>query len=308
MIIINRQFSGLYAIVLTPFKSDGSVDFSALEKYLDCAVHSKSLKGLVMCGSTSEFTRMTFEENMDVIKIAKSVNGGVKQLVCGITAGDTYTSLKYASDVQKLGADAFLLAPSYYFKLSDSEIYENYKTILTEYSDIPFIGYNIPQCTNAVSLSVFEKLLEFENLKGFKNSWNDMQEITAGISLRNKKREDVSMFTGLDACLYGTLALGGDGIFSAITYLMPEIIDFIYANFGKNDLSFECQCDLIELINSVNQFTFPLGYRVLSDALGMYLGEGRESIPQSIKNMADTAKNEMKKIYRNLISKYAIEK
>ena len=131
-----------------------------------------------------------------------------------------------------------------------------------------------------------------------------MQEITTEIALRNEKRPDVSMLTGLDACLYGTLALGGDGVFSAITYLMPEIVGVIQNNFGKSDISFECQCDLIKLINVVNRFTFPYGYRVLSEAVGMPLGAGREALPLIMKNEAYNAKRAMQDIYEKLVNKY----
>ena len=131
-----------------------------------------------------------------------------------------------------------------------------------------------------------------------------MQEITAEIALRNEKRPDVSMMTGVDACLYGTLALGGDGIFSAITYLMPEVIDVIYSHYGKGPEAFACQCDLIKLIDVVNRFTFPYGYRLLSEAIGMPLGPGREPVPASVGNRAKRAVLEIKELFATIADKY----
>ena len=300
-----RIFKGLYGIVLTPFKEDGRLDLDALAKQAARAAESDAMAGLVVCGSTGEFSRLSYEENIDVMKVVSEVNAGRKQFICGATAGDNYTANKYVEAITKLGADAILLAPPYYFTLNDDEIFEYYRDVIRNNSaNLPVVGYNIPQCTNKISVPVFEKLLQFDCVKGFKNSWNDMQEITSEIALRDKKRKDVAMFTGLDACLYGTLSLGGDGVFSAITYLMPEIMNVIYSEFGKSENSFKCQCDLIELINVINRFTFPYGYRVLSDALYQSLGTGREGVPMLMRNMAYMAKRDMRNIYERLYTSY----
>lgn len=287
---------------MTPFKENGYVDYNTLEQQVLGVLKSSAITGVVVCGSTGEFTRLSFEENTNLMKSVKDVIPHGKQFICGATAGDSYTASKYVEYISLLGADGILLAPPYYFKLNNEEIADYYDDIFNNnYAHTPIIGYNIPQCTNPISVGNFNKLLEYEDFKGFKNSWNDMQEITGEISLRNKKRNDVSMLTGLDTCLYGTMSLGGDGIFSAITYMMPELIDVIYKG-GEN--AFECQCDLLELINIVNTFTFPYGYRVLSQAIGMPLGIGRERIPNKIKTAANRALNEMSEIYIKLIKKY----
>ena len=297
-----RIFKGAYAIVLTPFKDNGDVDYRLLEKYVKRAVSSKKLSGLVACGSTGEFTRLSFEENIGIMKCIKSNLGEGMQLICGATASDSFAANKYVEHISKMGADGILLAPPYYFKLGDDEIISFYGDVFKNNSaNIPVIGYNIPQCTNGVSVNVFNKLLEYDCFKGYKNSWNDLQEITQEIYLRDTKRRDVSMLTGLDACLYGTLSLGGDGLFTAITYLMPEIIDCIYSNFGKdNEKSFKIQGELLELINMVNKFSFPLGYRILSDAVGEPLGSGRQSLV-NYGNLEDI-KQKMKSKFINIMN------
>lgn len=303
MILENRKLKGVYGIVLTPFAKDGSVDTETLKKQVDEAASSPALTGLVVCGSTGEFTRLSFEENMAIIEATAEANAGRKHLICGATAGDSYTAAKYVNAIAAIGADGVLLAPPYYFSLKDNEIVRYYKSIIEQNKNIPIVGYNIPQCTNSIAVSVFEQLLECESIKGFKNSWNDMQEITSELALRDKKRPDVSYFTGLDACLYGTTALGGDGIFSAITYLCPEVMNFIYTHVG-DEKGKNCQYDLIELIDLVNNFSFPYGYRVLSEVMGKPLGPSRESVPMEEKNKAVIMKAEMRKVYERIVNTY----
>ncbi len=300
---MEKLFKGTYGIVLTPFKDNGEVDYNLLEKYVSLVSESKHINGLVLCGSTGEFSRLSFDENIEIMKRTGSIiKSEDKQFVCGATAGDTYEAQKYIEKINEMEADGILLAPPYYFTLSEEEILAHYETILKfNNNKTPVVGYNIPQCTNPVSIRVFERLLDYECVKGYKNSWNDMQEITTEISIRNAKRPDVSMLTGLDACLYGTLALGGDGLFTAITYLMPRVMNYIYEMFYTDkERAFKCQCELIKLIDVVNRFTFPFGYRVLSEALGMPLGYGREAIP--VFSGAKRAQEEMYIIYKNIIS------
>lgn len=302
----NKIFRGTYGIVLTPFDENGNVDYNTLEKYSARVAQSNDINGLVVCGSTGEFTRLSFEENTELMKVVRNVTGKEKQLVCGATAGDSYTAAKYVEAINTIGADGILLAPPYYFALEEDEILAYYDDVIKSNDrKTPIVGYNIPQCTNPVSVNVFEKLLNYDCVKGFKNSWNDMQQITMEIAIRNSKRPDVSMLTGLDACLYGTLALGGDGLFTAITYLMPEIMNYIYISYEKDEKkSFECQCDLIELLNAVNRFTFPYGYRVLSKAIGMPLGKCREKVSSSLNVKTEAALEELNRIYEKLIKKY----
>lgn len=295
-----RILSGAYGIVLTPFDEHGGVDYMLFAKYVEKAVNTP-LSGLVVCGSTGEFTRLSFQENCVLMKIASEVIKGKKQLICGATGSDSYQANKYMEFMADLNADGALIAPPYYFPLSDGEIISYYTDIAKNNSgNVPIVGYNIPQCTNKISIPVFEELLKLDAVRGFKNSWNDMQEITSEIALRNERRPDVSMLTGLDACLYGTLALGGDGLFTAIAYLLPEVMCFIIQNFGKSYKAFQVQCELIKLINVVNRFGFPLGYRVLSDAAGMPLGDGREVFSPVLKSGMEAAKEEMKGIIKKL--------
>lgn len=297
---MERHFKGAYGIVLTPFNDNGTVDFALFTSQMETAF-SSSLDGLVLCGSTGEFSRMSFEENVEIIKLAGEINNSRKQLICGATASDSYWANKYMEAISKVKADGALIAPPYYFTLSDDEILEYYRDIsVNNKGEVPIVGYNIPQCTAPISMKVFEGLLELNDFKGFKNSWHNLHDIMMMVDLRNRIRPDVSMLTGLDSCLYGTLSVGGDGLFTAITYLLPDYARTIIDEFGKSDKSFKCQCDLLELINIVNKFSFPYGYRVLAEAAGFPLGRSREAVPKNIQKLSDEALQQMKAVIDRL--------
>lgn len=305
-----RDYAGIYGIVLTPFREYGSVDYETLGTQVDRVAQSKHLNGLVVCGSTGEFTRLRFEENVQLMETVAQANAGRKQLIFGATAGDSFTAQQYVSQISKLGADGILLAPPYYFQLTDEEILAYYAQVIAgNEASLPVIGYNIPQCTNSISTNLFRRLLEFDCLKGYKNSWNDLQQITTTIACRDRLRPDVAMFTGLDACLYGTLSLGGDGVFSAISYLMPDVMDFIYQSYcnGDEERAFQRQCDLLQLIDQVNMYTFPYGYRILSEAAGFPLGHGRAAVPGTLAKQAEGACRQMRQTIGQIRQKYGTE-
>ena len=296
---MERLLRGCYGIVMTPFLDDGKVDFHTLEKHIRILTES-DMTGFVACGSTGEFSRLTPEENLDIIRCVHAANEGKKQFVCGATAPDTYTTNKYVEEISKIGADAMLIAPPYYFPMSDEEVTAFYDDIsYNNVAKIPIVAYNIPQCTSAISVKAFEHIVQLEDVKAMKNSWMNLCDIMNMIQIRDKYRPDMSMLTGLDACLYPTLALGGDGLFTAIAYLLPQYSTAIYEGFGKGDFSYKFQQNMLELVNKVGEFSFPHGYRLLAEAAGFSLGKSRMSIGRELEKRSVRGIAEM----RNIISK-----
>lgn len=84
---MEQIFNGLYGIVLTPFKENGEVNYGLLEAHVQRTVNAEHLSGLAVCGSTGEFTRLTFEENIELMKTVKNAIDGKMQFICGATAG-----------------------------------------------------------------------------------------------------------------------------------------------------------------------------------------------------------------------------
>ena len=297
---MERLLRGCYGIVMTPFLDNGKVDFKTLEKHIRILTES-SVTGFVACGSTSEFSRLTPEENIEIIKCVHDANEGKKQFVCGATAPDTYTTNKYIERISEIGADAMLIAPPYYFPISDEEVIAFYDDIsYNNAAKVPIVAYNIPQCTTPISVKAFEQIVRLEDVKGMKNSWMNLCEIMAMIRIRDKYRPDMSMLTGLDACLYPTLSLGGDGLFTAITYLLPQYASAIYREFGKGEFSYQFQMEMLELIDKVGEFSFPHGYRLLAEAAGFPLGKSRMAVGKELAKRSADGIAEMKQIIEKL--------
>ena len=299
----NRLYQGPYGIVITPFDENGDVDYEKLEKQID-RVCGSSIDGIVVCGSTGEFIELDAAANMAIMRLASDVNCGRKKLIVGATAADYKACIEYLKWAEKCGANGALTAPPYYFPLNDEEVVEFYRMISREWYGVPIIAYQIPQFTSPISLYAYEKILELENIKGLKNSSGDFNQLMHEVYLRNLKREDFSVLTGSDESIYATLSVGGDGNFTALAYLLPEVIAYIYRCYGRESFSLNCQLDLLPLLRLAGSVTFPYGYKLIGEAAGFDFGKSRQAIPEQTVNRGIQIREEMEKIVYQLIYRY----
>lgn len=299
----DRLFQGAYGIVLTPLLEDGTIDYEKLEKQID-AVCGSSIEGIVVCGSTSEFSAFDTAENMAVVKMAAKINGGRKKLIVGATAGDYKTCIKYLDWAAKFQADGALIAPPYYFPLNDEEVVEFYRVISKEWCGVPIIAYQIPQFTSPVSLNAYEQILEFEHIKGLKNSSGNFNQLMHEIFLRDKMRKDFSVLTGSDESIYATMTAGGDGSFTALAYLLPETVSYLYRYVHEKERALQCQMDLLPLLRMAESVTFPYGYKLIGEAAGFDFGPYQQAIPRKTLEKGDEMRAEMKQMISQFQKQY----
>ncbi len=262
------RFQGGYGIVLTPFTDDGKVDFKELEKNLNYVCES-NIKGVVACGSTSEFTYHSREEAKEVMAFAKKIIAGRKEFICGATAANCHETKELLKFIEELGADGALVAPPYYFPLSDNDVLDFYKEIASEKGNLPIIAYQIPQCTSGISMNVYQELLKLPRIMGIKNSSGNVLQIMQQITLRNEVRKDFSVLTGSDESIYALVNCGANGSFTAIGYLYPDLIANVYKNL-KNEKGLYYQEIVVKLAALAGSIPYPLGYRILGEASGNF--------------------------------------
>lgn len=260
------RFQGGYGIVLTPFKENGKVDYAELEKQLESVCRS-GITGVVVCGSTSEFTYLSPEETREMMTFSKRIVAGRKAFICGATAANCHETKELLKFIEKLGADGALVAPPYYFPLSDNDVLDFYKEIAGEKGELPIIAYQIPQCTSGISMNVFQELLKLPRIMGIKNSSGNVLQIMQQITLRNELRKDFAVLTGSDESIYALVNCGANGSFTAIGYLYPDLIANVYRNL-KNEQGLYYQEIVVKLAALAGSIPYPLGYRILGEASG----------------------------------------
>ena len=262
------KFYGGYGIVLTPFNEQGKVNYKELEKQLNFVCES-NITGVVVNGSTSEFTYLSREETREIMKFSKKIIADRKEFICGATAANCHETKELLKFIEELGADGALVAPPYYFPLSDNDVLDFYKEIASEEGNLPIIAYQIPQCTSGISMKVYKELLKLPRIMGIKNSSGNVLQIMQQITLRNEIRKDFAVLTGSDESIYALVNCGANGSFTAIGYLYPNLIADVYKNI-KNEKGLYYQEIVVKLAALAGSIPYPLGYRILGEASGNF--------------------------------------
>lgn len=223
-------FEGCATALVTPFK-DGKIDFKALSRLIDFQVENGA-SALVILGTTGESPCVDFDERDEIVAFAKNaINGRVPMLV-GTGTNNTKTSIKLTQSAEKLGADGALLVTPYYNKATQIGICEHYKEIAKS-TALPLILYNVPSRTSLkLGCEALEGLCDIENIVGVKEASGDAGEFEEKIS---RFGEHFHFYTGCDELILRSYALGGRGVISATSNVIPAKIAALCELCAKND-------------------------------------------------------------------------
>ncbi|MEZ8283132.1 4-hydroxy-tetrahydrodipicolinate synthase [Vibrio splendidus] len=204
------MFSGSIVALVTPFNTDGEVDFDSLKKLVEYHVAAGS-DGLVAVGTTGESSTLTIEEHVKVVnKIVEFADGRIP-VIAGTGANATHESVLFSRLLNGSGIAGCLSVTPYYNKPTQEGLYQHYKAI-AEVSDVPQILYNVPGRT-AVDLlpETVARLSEIENIVALKDATGDLDRIAIHRELCG---EDFILLSGDDLTGLEFVKRGGDGVIS----------------------------------------------------------------------------------------------
>ena len=222
------SLKGIFVPHITPFTGDGELDAEALKTCIRFWVEG-GVSGLVPCGSNGEAPYLSREERMIVIEtVVDEVNGKVP-VIAGTGSMSTQETITLTKDAKDLGVDAALVVTPFYFKLSNKEICEHYRT-LSEAVDLPIIIYNVPKFTgfSAEPPLIAQLVSQNEEVVGVKDSGGSVGAITEIIRLVGDK---VSVMAGTAEVVLPTLMLGGSGAIIAVANVFPKLCSRLYEAF-----------------------------------------------------------------------------
>lgn len=225
------KLKGIFVPHITPFSRNGELDLTALRTCLRFWLKG-GVSGLVPCGSNGEAPYLSREERIKVIEaVVDEVNGKIP-VIAGTGSMSTKETIQFTKDAKDLGVDAALVVTPFYFKPSNKEIYEHYKTVL-EAVDIPIVLYSVPKFTGfSLEPTVIAQLAsEYENVLGVKDSGGNLGTITEIIRTVGDK---ISVLAGTADLALSTLMLGGSGAVVAVANAFPEICSDLYESFIKS--------------------------------------------------------------------------
>src|SRR5256886_12770458 len=225
---MSTEIGRLLTAMITPFKTDGSVDYQGAEKLANMLVADGS-DGVVVAGPTGEAPALSDDEKTEVVKAIKKAIPK-HSVVAGTGSNDTYHSVKLSERAMKAGADALLAVVPYYNKPPQEGMFQHFKAI----SEVgPTIMYNI-QGRTAVNMTAATTLrcAELPGILGVKEASGDLDQI--GLVCAGKP-ERFKAWSGDDSWTLPVLAVGGHGVICVVSHIAGRSMARLIEAHRKGD-------------------------------------------------------------------------
>lgn len=225
------MFTGSITALVTPFRG-GALDTEALRGLIEVQI-AAGTKGLVPCGSTGESATLSYEEHNRVVELTVKTAAGRVPVIAGAGSNSTAETVMLTRHAREAGADAALLITPYYNKPTQQGLYEHYREVARAV-DIPIVLYNVPGRTSVNMLpDTVARLSEIDNIVGIKEATGDMAQVSEVIE---KARTGFCVLSGDDPTTLPLLALGGRGVISVTSNLLPGEMSGMCEAFASGDL------------------------------------------------------------------------
>jgi 4-hydroxy-tetrahydrodipicolinate synthase len=269
-----KLFQGTGVALVTPFKSDKSVDVEALKKLVNYQIEN-GIDYLVVLGTTGEPATLNKEEIALVKQTIIKENKNRLPLVLGMGSNNTAALIEEINQTDLSQFDALLSVSPYYNKPTQQGIYEHFKA-LSEASPIPIIIYNVPSRTASnIAVETTLKLANTcKNIMGIKEAAGDMVQ---AMRLIKDKPSDFLVISGDDMIALPMTLAGGAGVISVIGQALPELFSEM-VQFGLSDkpkLAYDLQYKIMESIDLIFEEGNPAGIKALLNLKGICGSEVR---------------------------------
>ncbi len=217
------MFYGTYTALVTPFCSDGSVDYGCLKEIIDRQADA-GVAGIVPVGTTGESPTLSVEEHNKVIEKSVEAAAGRMQVIAGTGANCTAEAVELTKAAAAAGADATLQIAPYYNKPTPEGLYRHFSAVAD--IGLPVMLYNAPGRTSRdIPVSVVQRLSSHPSIVAIKEAAGDVGRVSALRSVC-----DIEIISGDDALTVPMISVGACGVVSVATNVFPEpVVEMVAA-------------------------------------------------------------------------------
>lgn len=259
-------FEGVATALITPMNADGSVDYEALDRLVDWQI-KEGVSALVACGTTGEASTLTDEEHREVIaRVVKKANKRVP-VIAGTGSNDLDYALSLTKYACEAGADAVLTVTPYYNKATQAGLIQMF-TRLADESSVPVILYNVPSRTGVnIEPATYKALADHKNIIAIKEANGNISKIVETMSYVNEK---LDMYSGNDDQIVPIMSLGGKGVISVVSNILPRKTSELCAKYLSGDVegAAKLQFDLHAVIDSLFSEVNPIPVKAAMAKMG----------------------------------------
>jgi len=217
-------WKGVYPAILTPFKSDDSIDFKTFKLNVDAQLDA-GIDGIILAGSLGEASTLSNQEKTELLLYCKDVTQKRVPVIINIAEQSTRCAVQAANEAEINGADGLMLLPPMRYNADDRETVVYFKTV-AENTSLPIMIYNNPVDYKILTtLDMFEEMAIHSNIHAVKESTRDITNITR---MRNRFGNRFKILCGVDTLSYESLCAGADGLVAGLVDAFPRETVAIY--------------------------------------------------------------------------------
>lgn len=261
----NSIFQGAATALITPLNENG-IDYDNFGKLINWQIES-GIDALVICGTSGEGSTLSDEEHRQALEFAcKTANGRVP-MIAGTGSNDTAYAIELTQHACEIGYDGMLLVTPYYNKATQNGLIKTF-TAIADASTKPCILYNVPSRTGVnIEPATYGVLADHPMIQGIKEANGNISKIVETMSIVGDK---LDLYSGNDDQIVPLLSVGGSGVISVLSNLMPKETSQMCHKFFDGDIegALKMQLNYLPLINALFSEVNPIPAKAAMAAMG----------------------------------------
>ena len=261
----NTIFTGAATAIITPFR-DGKVDFEAYGRLLDWQI-AEGIDGIITVGTTGEGSTLNDAEHKNVISFCVERVAGRVPVIAGTGSNDTAYSISLSKFACEAGVDGLLLVTPYYNKATQQGLIASFSAV-ADASTKPCILYNVPSRTGCnIAPETCAVLAEHENIVAVKEASGNISQVAKIAQLCGDK---LDIYSGNDDQIIPILSLGGKGVISVLSNLLPKQTSQMCHLFmeGQTEKALRMQLEYLSLVDALFSEVNPIPVKAAMAAMG----------------------------------------
>ena len=288
-------FEGAATALITPFSYDSYIDYEVIEKLIEYQLR-EGIKAIVVAGTTGESATLTDGEHYELVKFVVDAVAGRVPVIAGAGSNCTEHARRLCRNSKRAGADALLVVTPYYNKSNLKGLVHHYRTCSeAAEGELPVIVYNVPSRTGLnIKPEYYEDILKIENIAAVKEASGNMSQVTRIIA---DYGSEISVYSGNDDMILPVMSVGGKGVISVVSNLIPGEIQQICEDFmiGKQERSRNMMLHYMKLADAMFMDVNPVP---IKEAMSLY-GFGNGSVRAPLFSLDEEKKRILTQVLKN---------
>jgi 4-hydroxy-tetrahydrodipicolinate synthase len=280
------MFTGTYTAIVTPFKN-GQLDTRALERLVKAQVKG-GVDGIVPVGTTGESPTVSYEEHIEIIRLAVKFAAGRVKVIAGTGANSTTEAIYLTKAAEKAGADGSLQVAPYYNKPTQEGLFQHFRAIARA-TKLPIVLYSIPgRCGIEIAVETVSRLAhDSVNIVGIKEAGGNPDRVS---QLRAALGSGFAILSGDDSLTLPFMSVGAQGVISVASNVIPRDVSRMVRAFaaGQSAAALKLHQKCYPLFKDLFIETNPVPVKAALAMLGMIEEEYR--LPLVAMNAANREK------------------